>query len=175
MDGAMSSPTQFLGIVSGTDWNSIINQLVAVERQPLDKLYTQRSQLQLQQSLTIKANSQLLSLNDALSALRFQSTFLSRKVTASNPSQVDATASVGAATGTYNLSVSRLAAPGRATSGLGGTLFSKVANLSPQQTMGIAGARPRAPCPPRSSRTRSRPASTARRSPKAIRSASAAS
>jgi flagellar capping protein FliD len=142
MDGAMSSPTQFLGIVSGTDWNSIINQLVAVERQPLDKLYTQRSQLQLQQSLTIKANSQLLSLNDALSALRFQSTFLSRKVTASNPSQVDATASVGAATGTYNLSVSRLAAPGRATSGLGGTLFSKVANLSPQQTMGIAGAQP---------------------------------
>jgi hypothetical protein len=30
------SATQFLGLVSGTDWNSIINQLVQVERKPLD-------------------------------------------------------------------------------------------------------------------------------------------
>jgi flagellar hook-associated protein 2 len=136
------SATQFLGIVSGTDWNSIINQLVQVERKPLEQLYSQRSQLQLKQQLAVRASTQLQSLNDALSQLRFQSTFLSRKVTASNPAQVNATASVGAAVGTYNVQVSRLALASRAVSGLDGTLFGKVANVSTNQTVGIGSAQP---------------------------------
>ncbi|MCH7471331.1 flagellar filament capping protein FliD [bacterium] len=133
---------QFLGLSSGTDWNSVIAQLVEIERRPIFSLINQRDQLLFEQSVMVDVNKQMLGLDIALSNLRFESTFLSRLVEASNSARVSATAEIGAPTGTFNVAVSRLAQPSRATSGINGTLFTKVANLSQTQTMGIASLTP---------------------------------
>jgi len=136
------SSVQFLGLASGTDWNTIISQLVAVERRPVEKLISARSQLLFNQSVMNSVNTQLGKFNNALSTLRFESTFLSRKVEASSAGRVSATAEAGAALGTHNVGISRLAQASRAASGLDGELYSKVANLSQAQTMGIASLTP---------------------------------
>ena len=136
------SSIQFLGLASGTDWNSIINQLVEVERKPLEQLITQRSKLLFNQSVMSSVNTRLGKFDTMLSSLRFESTFLSRNVETSNTARVSATAEAGAAIGTHNVEISRLAKAGRAASGLDGELYSKVANISTVQTMGIASLTP---------------------------------
>lgn len=132
----------FLGLSSGTDWNSVIEQLVQIERRPIDKLSEQRARLAFEQSVMGRVNTQLGALSTQLSNLRFESTFLSRLVESSSPARLSATAEAGAPTGTHIIEVQRLAQAARAASGLDGELFSKVANLSPTQTMGIASLTP---------------------------------
>jgi flagellar hook-associated protein 2 len=136
------SSVQFLGLASGTDWNSIISQLVSVERKPVDSMIKQRSKLLFNQAVMNNVNTQLTAFNNKLSTMRYESTFLSRQVTSSNPGRVSATADAGAAIGTHNVQVNRLASASRASSGLDGALYSKVANLSTTQTMGIASLTP---------------------------------
>lgn len=133
---------QFLGLASGTDWNSIIDRLVEIERRPLDNLIAQRDKVQINRTIMSQVNERLRSFNTTLSTMRFESTFLSRKAESSNSARVSATADVRAAKGTYNVAVERLAKAGRASSGLDGAIFSKVANLSTTQTMGIGNLVP---------------------------------
>ena len=133
---------QFLGLASGTDWNSVISQLMAIERRPVDALIRQRSRVDFNRSVMMQVYDRMGKLNSALSTLRFQGTFLSRKVESSNIARVSATADIGAAKGTYNVDISRLAQPGRAVSGLDGELFLKAANLAQAQTMGIGDLTP---------------------------------
>jgi flagellar capping protein FliD len=128
---------QFLGLASGTDWNSIIEQLVQIESGPLNKLTDQRDKLEFDRSIMSAINQQFTSFDTKLSNLRFESTFLSRIIEASNSGRLSAIADAGAALGTYNVEISRLAAAGRAVSGLDDEIYSKVANLSGTQTMGI--------------------------------------
>jgi flagellar capping protein FliD len=132
----------FLGLSSGTDWNSVIQQLVQVERRPLDIVARNRTQIAYNQSVMSQVHSQLSKFNTQLSNMRFESTFLSRVVQSSNTARVSATVEAGAATGTHSVEISRLAAAGRATSGLEGELYGKVANLSPTQSIGIGGLTP---------------------------------
>jgi flagellar capping protein FliD len=127
----------FLGIASGTDWNSIISKLVEIERRPLDKVYEQRDQVSYNQSVMKLLNEQLASLDTKLSALRFESTYFARKTTSSSEGHLTATAEAKAAVGTYNVQINQLARASRASSGLDGMLYNKVANLSDTNTMGI--------------------------------------
>ena len=62
---SISSP----GIGSGLDINSIITQLVAVEKVPLTKLQTEATSLQTKLSTYGKVQSGLSTLRDAASAL----------------------------------------------------------------------------------------------------------
>src|SRR5688572_25949218 len=133
---------QFLGLASGMDVENIVRQLTQIERKPLERMQANRSKLQMHQSITTRVQKQLGSFDLALSNLRFESTFKSRSATSSDPSRVSALADIGATVGSYNMEISRLAKPARAASGLGGALFSKVANLSQSQTMGIATLTP---------------------------------
>ncbi len=132
----------FLGLASGTDWNNIINQLTQLERRPITLLENQRDQLLFEQTATSRINTQLGKLNTVFSSLRFESTFLTRKTTSSNPNRLSISADPGAPVGTHTVEVKRLAAPSRVSSGSDGQLFSKVANLSTSQTMGIATVQP---------------------------------
>jgi flagellar capping protein FliD len=133
---------QFLGLASGTDWNSVISQLVAVERVPLDNLIVQRDKVAFNRSVMNEVSARLRSFNNSLSTMRLETTYLSRKVESTDTSRISATAEPRAAKGAYNVEVSRLARASRATSGLDNTLYSKVANLSQTQTIGINSLTP---------------------------------
>jgi flagellar hook-associated protein 2 len=133
---------QFLGLASGTDWNSVITQLVAIERKPLDSLIKQRDTVEFNRSVMTAVSDRLRTFNNTLSTMRLETTYVARKVEATNSSRVNATAEAGAAKGTYNIAVQRLARASRASSGIDGGIYSKVANLSPTQTMGINSLTP---------------------------------
>ena len=62
---AISSP----GVGSGLDVNSIVTQLVAIEKQPLTNLQTKANTLQTQLSLYGTIKSQVAALQDASTAL----------------------------------------------------------------------------------------------------------
>ena len=131
-----------LGIASGTDWESYIAALVEAEKGRLDTLTEQRNKLESNRSIMTMINEQFTSLNTTLSALRFESTYLTRLANSSNAGRVSATANVGAETGSYNIEITQLAKASQATSGLGGALYNKIANLSNSQTMGITSLIP---------------------------------
>lgn len=133
---------QFSGLASGTDWNSVIDQLVSLERRSVENLQKQRSDILFKQSAMSDVNKQLQSLDRTFGNLRFESTFLSRNAKSSDAARVSGVAQVGAALGNYNVEVSRLAQPSRASSGLDETLYTKVANLSQTQNIGIASLTP---------------------------------
>jgi flagellar hook-associated protein 2 len=62
---AISAP----GVGSGLDVNSIVTQLVAIEKQPLQQLQTKASTFQAQLSLYGKVKSQTSELGDAAALL----------------------------------------------------------------------------------------------------------
>src|SRR5947208_13665855 len=89
----ISSP----GVGSGLDVNSIVTQLVSIERQPIVQLQTQVTSLQTKLSAFGKLQSDLSALRDAASALTSPGTWSDTTGTSSDP------ASVGVTTGSTNL------------------------------------------------------------------------
>ena len=77
MAGVLEGPEQetsmpaitSLGIGSGVDINSMVSQLVALERQPLNQMRSEASRLQTQVSSYGKLNSLFSSLQDASNKL----------------------------------------------------------------------------------------------------------
>jgi len=104
---ATSSP----GIGSGLDINAIVNQLVAVERQPLQKLQAKASSIQTQISSWGKLQSLVDSLRTSTTPLSGSSTWSKTQVSSTDPSVVAATQQSGetAITGRYSVAVSQLA------------------------------------------------------------------
>jgi flagellar hook-associated protein 2 len=98
-----------LGLGSGIDANSIVSQLGAIERQPLQQLKSKASTLQSQLSLYGKIKSQASSLGDAAADLMLSSAWSAPKATSSNPNAVGVTVNTGAAAASVSLEVSNLA------------------------------------------------------------------
>ncbi len=101
----ISSP----GIGSGLDVNSIVSQLVAIERQPIRQLQTQASRLQTQISAFGKVQSTLSTLRDASVKLSTAATFQASTATSSDTATLGASATSGALSGNFSVLVSRLA------------------------------------------------------------------
>jgi flagellar hook-associated protein 2 len=97
----ISSP----GIGSGLDINSIITQLVAVEKVPHTKLQTEATSLQTKRSTYGKVQSGLSSLRDAASALTRSSTWGQTVGASSDASAVAVTTSDTTTPGNYALEV----------------------------------------------------------------------
>lgn len=91
------------GIGSGLDVNSIVSQLVAIEKQPLKLLQTKASSLQTQLSLYGTLKSQASTLGDAAAVLAQSSGWNLQKATSSNTNAV--TVSLGASTTATSLTV----------------------------------------------------------------------
>lgn len=96
------------GLVSGIDYQGIIDQLIAIESRP--KIFAQQRivQLQTQQAAYLDINSTLLALRTAASSMRSTRVFDSAKATSSNTSILTATAGTSASPGAYNFIVNRL-------------------------------------------------------------------
>jgi flagellar hook-associated protein 2 len=100
------------GVIGGSsiDVNSLVSQLVAAERKPLDdQLARAVSKNTLQISATSALLGALSSFQSALNGLKTTNVFSGRSTTSSNEDVVTATASANAAPGSYDVEVERLA------------------------------------------------------------------
>lgn len=101
----ISSP----GVGSGLDVNSIVTQLVAIERQPIVHLQSQVSSLQTKLSAFGKLQSNLSALRDAASALTRAGTWNQTAGTSSDAASVVVTTDANSLPGSYSVEVAQLA------------------------------------------------------------------
>lgn len=103
---AISSP----GIGSGLDVNSIVRQLVAIERQPITLLQKQASSVQSKLSVYGQIQSKLAALRDAAAALTQAGTWGQTLGSSADPAAVGVTTGAATRQGSYNVMVTALAA-----------------------------------------------------------------
>jgi len=108
--GTLSSP----GIGSGLDVNTIVAQLVALEKQPLQGLQTKANALSARVSAYGSLQSQMSGLNDAAAALANADSWRAAVASSSNTAALTASVSGTPATGSYLVQVQQLAT-GQAT------------------------------------------------------------
>ncbi|MHB8945508.1 MAG: flagellar filament capping protein FliD [Bacillota bacterium] len=97
------------GLVSGLDVDGLINQLMAVERQPIVNLQVKKSKLQAQADAWRDINTRLYNLQNKAYDLKQSYSFYSRTVSSTDETIASATASSSTALGTYALKVAQLA------------------------------------------------------------------
>lgn len=102
---AISAP----GVGSGLDVNSIVTQLVAIEKQPLQALQTKASTFQSQLSLYGKVKSQASALGDAAATLASASSWGVQKASSSNAPAIGVTAGSAAVAASLSVEVQQLA------------------------------------------------------------------
>ena len=105
----MSSGISFSGLSSGVDTNSIVSQLMLLERQPITKIQSDKTKVTAKQSVNQEINGLLKTLRDKAKALMDSSAFASRTASSTNAPVATATADSTAAPGSYNLVVTALA------------------------------------------------------------------
>ncbi len=98
-----------LGIGSGADLNSLVTQLVAVERQPLQQMRSAASGLQTQVSSYGKLSSLLSGLQSAANKINSSALWSQSSARSSDDTAVGVVGGSGAAAGNYTVSVSKLA------------------------------------------------------------------
>src|SRR4051812_47294816 len=106
----LSPIINFGGLASGLDTNSIVDQLMAIERQPETRLKTQQSQVQ-------QKKADLQSIEDSLKNLQFAAEDLksptlwldTQSLDVNDPTKVAAVRTGGAGTGGYQVTVTQLA------------------------------------------------------------------
>lgn len=98
------------GIGSGLDVNSIITQLIALERRPINQLQTQKTGLTTQLSSYGRIQSSLDTLRTAARSLTESSTWTPTTATSSDTSAVGASTGTSTSPGSYSVQVTRLAA-----------------------------------------------------------------
>ena len=97
------------GLASGFDWQSLVTQLLQVEREPETLLQQQQATLQSQNSAYSSIVSQLIILQSDLTALNDPTLFASRVANVSDSTVATATASSSALAGTYSFVLGPLA------------------------------------------------------------------
>jgi flagellar hook-associated protein 2 len=93
------------GVGSGLDVNSIVTQLMAVERQPLTALDTKEASYQAKLSAYGTLKSAISSIQSAARSLKSTTLFSSLTASSSNSSVVSASASTAAQAGSYTIKV----------------------------------------------------------------------
>ncbi|SEL32344.1 flagellar hook-associated protein 2 [Paenibacillus sp. cl141a] len=106
---SLYNPIRYTGLSSGMDIDSIVKNLMQVERLPLQKLTRQKTSLIWQREDYRSMNTALTSFRKAAEGLRFGSSFETKQVVSSNPNAVDVTGSSGASEGFNTIKVLNLA------------------------------------------------------------------
>lgn len=129
----MGSITSSVGLISGIDSGSLIQQLLAIEARPKQLAQQRILQLQQKQAAFLSINSSLLALGTAAGKFRLDKVFQATSASSSNQDVLTATSSTRASEGTYRFQVDRLVSTQRAlsrgfvdrdNSGIGATQFS---------------------------------------------------
>ncbi len=104
----MSGISSGVGIFSGIDSKSLIDQLIAIDAQPKQLIQKRVAELQQQQAAYLDVNSALLGLKNAAGAFFTNKLFDASRATSSDSSVLSATAANSAPAGAYTFSVARL-------------------------------------------------------------------
>lgn len=97
------------GLASGFDWQSLVSQLVQVERQPEQLLQAQQTTLQQKNTALSTIATELTTFQNDITTLNAPSFFDSRTASSSDSSLANASVTAGAPLGTYTFDVSQLA------------------------------------------------------------------
>ena len=98
-----------VGIGSGLDVNSIVSQMVALEKRPLDLLQTQAASIQTKMSTYSQIKSLMSTLGDAAAKLTRDGSWNGVTVASSNSTAVSATVTGIASAASFGISVQQLA------------------------------------------------------------------
>src|SRR5262245_32173625 len=101
------------GLASGFDWKSFIDQMIQAERIPEQKLLSDQSVLNQKNAAYGDIKTQLEALQSKILPLKNGSLFDSRITSASDATLATATASGGAALGTFSFNITQLATAAR--------------------------------------------------------------
>jgi flagellar hook-associated protein 2 len=104
----MSSGISFSGLGSGVDTNSIVTQLMQLERIPISKIEKDKTALKTKQSVMQELNTLLKTLRDKANALKDPTAFQGKNATSTDATVASATTTSLAAAGSYNVTVTAL-------------------------------------------------------------------
>lgn len=102
--GTMSSG---VGLISGLDIKSIVDQLVSLEARPRDLLVDQQATVDAQRTAMMDVSAQILAMKVTAGNIRNNNQLSIAQATSSNATLIAATAANGAANGTYQFRVGR--------------------------------------------------------------------
>lgn len=106
----MSSDAIHLGgLVSGTDYQGLIDQLLAVRRRPIDQLEEKQLDIQTNISAWSDINTDLSALTESLDVLRDFDTWNGMSTTVSDASKLTASSTSAAISATYSINITQLA------------------------------------------------------------------
>lgn len=109
MIGSSLSGISFSGLSSGIDSESIISRLLQIEAIPINRLESQKAQLQSRQTILQQLKGQVSNLAGAGSKLNSASTYQAIKAASSDTAVATMSAGTSSQAGTYELTVSKLA------------------------------------------------------------------
>lgn len=106
----MSGPVSFTGLSSGIDTQAIVEQLMAIERRPLNILELRQAETQLRLEYYQDLHSRLSALDSSVNTLNLTSTVSAKAATSSNSNVLGATAGSAASVGNFVInSITQLA------------------------------------------------------------------
>ncbi len=108
---------RFTGLVSGIDFDQVVEAMIEVKRQPIVRLQEQRDRLRLQSELWREIQQKLSDLQSAVSSLLRKSQALPFSANSSIPDLLRVTANSNAVAGSYQVIVKQLATATRVSSG----------------------------------------------------------
>ncbi len=104
----MGGITTGIGLFSGIDTATLIQQLLSLEARPKALAQRRMAQLQLQQTAYMDVNARMSALRSAASGFRTNRTFSAMAASSSNANVLTATAGISASPGSYSFVVDRL-------------------------------------------------------------------
>ncbi len=105
----MGTISSGVGLISGLDFNRMIEQLIAIEAGPRDRLLTRISNIDAQRTAYLDISARISALMSHVNLMRNRSVFLSNTVSSSNPEALNVTANSDAVPGSYSFIVKSLA------------------------------------------------------------------
>lgn len=105
----MSSNLRIGGLVTGIDVDSIVEDMMRIERAPVDRLEQEKQILQWQQEDYREINTSLRSFRDTVFNMKLQATYMAKTASSSNEDAVAASATSSAIPGIYSVTVTQLA------------------------------------------------------------------
>jgi flagellar hook-associated protein 2 len=97
------------GLSSGIDTDSIVKDLMKIQRMPLNRLKQKKQTLQWQKEEYRTINNLMRTFRDKVSKMRLQSSYMARTAVSSNENALTVTANGNAVQGTYSVTVDQLA------------------------------------------------------------------
>jgi flagellar hook-associated protein 2 len=107
------------GVSSGIDYDSLIRQLLEVERIPINRIESRKSGLEQKNAAYTDLSTKLEALESAADALRLSTSFGGKETTVSDETIVTTNVSSSAITGNYGMVVNQLALAHKLKAGVG--------------------------------------------------------